>query len=395
MKKMLLLIDGSSLLSTHYHGNLPRELQGVRDPEARAALYGKILQTSDGKYTNAMFGMLKAILKIIEDQKPSHMAVCWDVTRNTFRRSLATSYKGTRKATDDPLKEQFINMQDLFNEIGIAQLMSRPEADQDNIFEADDYLGSMARKFEGEIPTFILTKDNDALQLVSKSTRLWLVTSKADELRQLYYPDFAESLPAGVIELTPDLVKAYKGVYPKECIDLKALEGDSGDNIPGVKGVGPKAAIPLIQEYGSIEVLYEMIEDLDAKEEKELKEFWKTGLGITRAPLANLLKASTEEEVLGKESAFLSKALGTIHCEIPIDESLEDFKVNILQDKLTEQCGKYEFKSLLNPKKEKVSKSLPKPKLKKPVEKTKTPPPKDELEDFVNGKFEQEQIALF
>lgn len=390
---MLLLIDGSSLLSTHYHGNLPRELQGVRDPEERQALYGKILQTSDGKYTNAMYGMLKAILKIIEEQKPSHMAVCWDVTRDTFRRALATSYKGTRKATDAPLKEQFIHMQDLFKEIGIAQLMSDPDEERENIFEADDYIGSMAKKFEGEIPTFILTKDNDALQLVSESTRLWLVTSKADELRQLYYPDFVEALPSGVIELTPDLVKAYKGVYPKQCIDLKALEGDSGDNIPGVKGVGPKAAIPLIQEYGSIETLYELLEGLDAKQEKELKEFWKTELGIARAPLANLLKESTEEEVLGKESAFLSKALGTINCEIPIPKALEDFKVKILQDKLVEQCEKYEFRSLLNTKKEKVSKPFLAPK--KTAKKTKTPPQKNDLEDFIKGEFEQEQMALF
>lgn len=393
MKKMLLLIDGSSLLSTHYHGNLPRELQGVRDPETRQALYKKILQTADGKYTNAMYGMLKAILKIIEEQKPSHLAVCWDVTRNTFRRSIAASYKGTRKATDAPLKEQFVNMQNLFQEIGIAQIMSDPEGEQEAMFEADDYLGSMARKFEGEIPTFILTKDNDALQLVSESTRLWLMTSKSDELRQLYYPDFAGTLPAGVIELTPDLVKAYKGVYPKQCIDLKALEGDSGDNIPGVKGVGPKAAIPLIQEYGSIETLYEMIEALDAKQEKELKEFWKTELGIARAPLTNLLKTSTEEEVLGKESAFLSKALGTIRCDIPITETLEDFRVNILQDKLAEQCKKYEFRSLLNAKKDKAHSAVSI--VKQPLEKTKTAPQKNRLDDFVNGKFEETQITLF
>ena len=84
MQRKLLLIDGSSLLTTHYHGNLPRQLQGVKDMTKREALFSKILHTSDGVYTNAMFGMLKAILKIIKEQQPSHIAVAWDVSRNTF-----------------------------------------------------------------------------------------------------------------------------------------------------------------------------------------------------------------------------------------------------------------------------------------------------------------------
>lgn len=380
MKNMLLLIDGSSLLSTHYHGNLPRELQGVRDPEQRQALFSKILHTSDGKYTNAMYGMLKAMLKIIKEQKPSHIAVCWDVTRDTFRRSIATSYKGTRKGTDAPLKEQFVNMQELLREIGIPQLMSDPKEDIENIFEADDYLGSMAKKFEKDIATLILTKDNDALQLVSDFTRLWLVTSKADELRKAYYPDFTEGLPTGVIELTPPLVKEYKGVYPSKCIDLKALEGDSGDNIPGVKGVGPKAAIPLIQEYGSIEAIYYILEDLDAATEKEIKEFWKTSLGISRSPISNLLKESTESEVLGKEAAFLSKQLGTIKCDIPISQELADFKVNILDDKLRKQCLKYEFNSLIP--------GAPNTKTMKPAKKVISSLSKTAtLDDFIDGNF--------
>lgn len=347
MNNMLLLIDGSSLLSTHYHGNLPRELQGVREPEKRKELYHKILHTQDGKYTNAMFGMLKAVLKIIEDQKPSHMAVCWDVSRNTFRRSINSSYKGTRKDTEYPLKEQFINMQDFFREIGIPQLMSNLDDDITEIFEADDYLGSMARKFEKTIPTYILTKDNDALQLVSDHTRLWLVTSKAEDLRAEYYPEGEYNLPNGVIELTPSLVEQYKGVSPLQCIDLKALEGDTGDNISGVKGVGPKAAIPLIKEYGSIEALYDALDGLTPSVESELKGFWKNSLGISRPPIASLLKESTDSEILGKQAAFLSKELGTIKCDIPIDKNLDDFKVTILENKLFEQCLKYEFKSLL------------------------------------------------
>ena len=104
MSRKLLLIDGSSLLSTHYHGNLPRQLQGVSDMAKREALFPKILHTSDGVYTNAMFGMLKAVLKIIREQQPSHIAVAWDVSRNTFRRQIASDYKGTRKELIHHLK---------------------------------------------------------------------------------------------------------------------------------------------------------------------------------------------------------------------------------------------------------------------------------------------------
>ena len=182
MQRKLLLIDGSSLLTTHYHGNLPRQLQGVKDMAKREALFPKILHTSDGVYTNAMFGMLKAILKIIQEQKPSHIAVAWDVSRNTFRREIAATYKSNRKPTDAPLKTQFIHMQNLLRAIGIQQLLSDPTAPISEIFEADDYLGSMAAKFETEIPVYLLTKDNDYLQLVSENTRLWLITSKSKEL---------------------------------------------------------------------------------------------------------------------------------------------------------------------------------------------------------------------
>lgn len=348
MSRKLLLIDGSSLLSTHYHGNLPRQLQGVSDMAKRELLFPKILHTSDGVYTNAMFGMLKALLKIIKEQEPSHIAVAWDVSRNTFRREIASDYKGTRKETDAPLKEQFKNMQSLLERIGIKQLMSSPDSPISETFEADDYLGSMAAKFEEEIPVYLLTKDNDYLQLVSEHTRLWLVTSKSKELAQAFYPEYAELLPDGVVELTPPLVELYQGVTPAGCLELKALCGDSSDNISGVKGVGEKSAVPLIREYGTIENLYAHIENLTPEEEKWLKEFWKADLGIVRSPLKFLLQPDTTEQKGGKTAALESKALGCIKRDIVLPYVLDDFKTQLDEAALEAECKRYEFNSLLN-----------------------------------------------
>lgn len=402
MSRKLLLIDGSSLLSTHYHGNLPRQLQGVSDMAKRELLFPKILHTSDGVYTNAMFGMLKAILKIIKEQQPSHIAVAWDVSRNTFRREIASDYKGTRKETDPPLKEQFKNMQDLLASIGIKQLMSDPNAPISETFEADDYLGSMAAKFEEEIPVYLLTKDNDYLQLVSEHTRLWLVTSKSKELVQTFYPEYASVLPDGVVELTPPLVEIYQGVTPAQCLELKALCGDSSDNISGVKGVGEKSAVPLIREYETIENLYDHIENLTAEEEKELKEFWKIDLGIARSPLKFLLQEANETQKGGKAAAFESKALGRIKRDIPLHYNLDDFKTHIDEIALETQCKRYEFNSLLSQEEEKSKKdnatslkkavSLSKPELEFLAAAKKVQEVKQNLEKNINTN---EQMSLF
>lgn len=399
MSRKLLLIDGSSLLSTHYHGNLPRQLQGVTDMAKREALFPKILHTSDGVYTNAMFGMLKALLKIIKEQEPSHIAVAWDVSRNTFRREIASDYKGTRKETDAPLKQQFKNMQDLLERIGIKQLMSSPESPISEIFEADDYLGSMAAKFEKEIPVYLLTKDNDYLQLVSDYTRLWLITSKSKELVQAFYPDCASELPDGVVELTPPLVELYQGVTPAQCLDLKALCGDSSDNISGVKGVGEKSAIPLIREYGTIENLYAHIENLTLEEEKWLKEFWKVELGIVRSPLKFLLQPDTKEQKGGKTAAFESKALGCIKRDIHLPYVLDDFKTYIDEAALETECKRYEFNSLLNKETEvkkeekaviKQVKALSQPELELIVATQKVQALKKNMQEDIN-----EQMSLF
>lgn len=339
MTEKLILIDGSSLLSTHYYGMLPKPILFAKTEEEREKHYGKILQNKKGQFTNGAFGMTKAMLKLIREQKPTHLAVAWDISRKTtFRREAYAEYKGTRGETPYPLKEQFPLMQELLGRLGIAQFMHAE-------YEADDYLGTLSRKFEKEIPTYILTKDRDALQLVSDHTRLWLMQTsedKAKELCQSYYPEGPEfNIPRNCFELTPQIVKAEFGVHPDCCVMLKALTGDASDNIPGVKGVGAASAVPLVNEYRTIDNLYADIENIDGKEEKEIKAFWKEYLGISRSPLSFLLKDGA------REAAKMSEFLGTIKTDIPVEASLDDLKINICETEMKECFEELEFQSLI------------------------------------------------
>ena len=338
----LLLIDGSSLLSTQYYGNLPRELMFAKTQEERENYYGKIMHTSTGIYTNAIYGFMRTFIKIIKCQKPSHIAVTWDISRNTFRREIDKDYKGTRSETPEPLKDQFKLCQEILKEMNVMQFM-------DSKYEADDFCGSLSTKFENQIPVRILTKDNDYLQLVTKDTKLWLMFTteeKADGLFKKYKLDKNDfNIPDKSFELTEELVKKEFGIKPSEVPDLKSLVGDKSDNIKGVSGIGEASAVPLIAHYGSIEKLYEAIDNLDKAKEKEIKEFWKNELSIKRSPLNYLLKTS-DTEIVGKESAFISKKLAIIKKDIDIPETLDDLKININLEKAEENFRKLEFKSL-------------------------------------------------
>ena len=181
-KDFLLLVDGSSLLSTQYFGNLPREIMFAKTTEDREKFYDKIMQTTTGIYTNAIYGFMRTFLKILKEQKPTYIAVAWDMSRDTFRREIAADYKGTRGETPKPLKDQFKLCQEILKEMNVPQFM-------DTRFEADDFCGTLSKKFEKEVPVRIYTKDNDYLQLVTEDTRLWLAFTtqdKADDLFKKY-----------------------------------------------------------------------------------------------------------------------------------------------------------------------------------------------------------------
>lgn len=404
MTEKLLIIDGSSLLSTSFYATATAYLMAKTDEDKEKALE-RLMKTSDGRYTNGVFPFMRTLLSLIKKNQPTHLAIVWDVSRQTFRQEIAGgTYKGTRKATPHPLKEQFISTQNLLQGI-IPQFLSG--RDDEEVYEADDFAGSLAKRFQTEIPVFLHTKDEDYLQLVDSNTRVWLGSSKADKMFEdlnLNRQEF--NVPDGFFEFTLSTLKDIKGLEPYQIVEYKALCGDTSDNIPGVKGVGEKAVIPLLQEYGTIEAIYETIENLSAKEEKELKKFFKESLGIGRSPISYMLadgvialgngdkinynaifdevteedttlqplfeeklgklkfpirlsKAEDieklkNEEVFGiqlcaKESAFISKELATIKTDIEsiAQVNLDDIKLNIDYTELKNRLLDLEIKTLI------------------------------------------------
>ena len=325
MRPKLLIIDGSSMLATAYYAYMPNEMKFAKSDEEREKYYDRLLHAPDGTYTNAIFGMCMQLSRLLSGWRPDYLAVAFDKTRNTFRRGMYDGYKAQRKETQRPLKEQMALMQDLLSSSGIPVFVS-------DIYEADDLAGTLVQKYKESMAIRLVSKDRDYLQLVDDAynVRLWVPTSEkdAEDARKavsLYTgddyvcPDFMRHFT----EYTDVKVYADKGVYPRNIPDLKAIEGDSSDNIPGVKGVS-SAAAPLIQEYGGLNGIYEAIDDCgsDTKKEKELAAFWKNSLSISRNPI-NALKHD-------RKSAFLSLDLATIrtYCDEVIGCDLEASPVN-------------------------------------------------------------------
>lgn len=318
-----LIIDGSSLLSTQFYGNLPREILMAKTVEEKEKYYYKIMKTGKGVYTNAIYGFLRSLFSIIEKQKPAYLAVTWDITRNTFRKDLYDGYKANRSDTIEPLRQQFVLCQEILEKIGVTQFM-------DSRYEADDFSGSLAKKFSKEVPVVVMTKDHDYLQLVDDGTKLWLLMSdqsKADSFNSRHGIDKnSHNTPEKTVWLDRELVCKEFGVYPESIPSLKGLMGDSADNIKGVPGIGDKTATALIAYYKSVDKLYE---DINASSDtKELAAKWKNELGISRNPYGYLTKTS-ETELVGEKAARLSEKLATIICDLPIEKELDDMKTVI------------------------------------------------------------------
>ena len=339
----LLLIDGSSLLSTQFFGSLPRQILFAKTIEEKEKYYDKILQTDDGFYTNGVFGFVKYLLKIIREQKPSHIAIAWDLSRNTFRREIYPDYKGNRGETMAPLSDQFAICQEVVKAFGIAQFMS-------GTFEADDFCGTLAEKFKSEIPVFIMTKDNDYLQLVDDKIKLWLMhgtAEKTDELYKKYGIDKSKvNAPDRCFVYDKELIKKEFGVEPENINSLKGIMGDASDNIKGVPGVGEATARLLIGKYHTVDELYKAINNKDKKELDEIKKAWKEELGINRSPLSYLLKTS-DTELVGEKSARLSEQLATIKKDIDTTGvELSDLISDIDFEAGTKIIKALEFKSI-------------------------------------------------
>jgi len=335
---MFLIIDGSSMLVTAYHALLPNEIKFEKDEEKKKLYYDKIMHNSKGVYTNAIYGMTSQLLKIISEQKPEYMAVVFDKSRKTFRRDLYAEYKAQRKSTAEPLKEQFILMEEIIEKLGIKCLYSET-------VEADDYAGSIAKYFEGpDVDVKLLTKDHDYLQLVNDYTKVWMVQSSKDNLTKLeekYLLPNGETLkdyklPDKVFEFNSEVVLGEEGVLPTQIADKKGLCGDSSDNIPGIKGVGESAVLPLLSHYKTVESIYEAIEEGNTE---NLAKFWKENLKIKRNPMKLFIE--------NKDIALLSKRLATIKTDVEIPKDINEYKYDINKDVLKEILEEYEFNSLM------------------------------------------------
>ncbi|MHB9013069.1 MAG: DNA polymerase I [Ignavibacteriaceae bacterium] len=247
--------------------------------KAYFAFINRPLVTSKGEPTSAVFGFITQLLKILEDTKPDYLAVAFDSKEKTFRHDKYENYKSSRSAMPDDMIPQIDRIKEIVEVLKIP-IYILPK------YEADDIIGTaVLRAEELGLESYVITPDKDFNQMVTDKVKVIKPGKTTDE--NVVY-DVAR-------------VKEEFGFEPKQMIDYLALIGDSSDDIPGVKGIGPKGAIPLIQKYGSVEEIYNHIDEID-----------KAGI-----------KAKLIE---GKESAFISKDLATIHCEVPLEMNFDDAK---------------------------------------------------------------------
>lgn len=257
-KDTFLIVDGNSLMHRAYHA-LP-------------------LMDADGTYTNAIYGFLNMLLKVIKEEDVRYIAVCFDEHGPTFRHTAYPDYKAGRSATPDELRQQFRTIRELLTDIGVKwyTLMG---------WEADDLLGTLSLRAEEEVRPLLLTGDRDALQLVDGKTELMFTRKGISE----------------TILFTPAKVHEEYGFGPEQVTDWKGLAGDSSDNIPGIPGIGDKTAVKLLQKYGTLENILASTD----KEKGKLRERLETW----------------------PDQARMCKELATIHRDAPVDFRLSDCKL--------------------------------------------------------------------
>ena len=283
MVKKLILIDGNNLMFRSYYAT---------------AYSGNMMKNSKGMPTNALFGFVSMINKIINEENPKYIAVAFDIGKN-FRKEQYDFYKEGRQQTPDELKAQMPIARKILDAMNIKHFELEP-------YEADDIIGTIVKMTEEDkdFASVIVSSDKDLLQLISEETEVKLL--KQTGFIRYNYKTFVDD---------------YK-IEPIRIIDLKALMGDSSDNIPGVKGIGEKTALKLLQEYKSLENLYDNVESITGKTKEKL--------------------------INDKENAFMSKKIATIYRDVPLNIDLEDLKFDLKDDtELKEIYNELEFYSLL------------------------------------------------
>lgn len=277
MKKELVIIDGNSLLYR--------------------AFYALPLLSKNGVYTNAVYGFLRMLLSVYRTMDPEYMAVSFDKDKHTFRMELYEDYKGTRKPAPPELVPQFALIRDVLRVMGIAQY-------EISGFEGDDILGTLAARYEKELPVKVITGDRDALQLVNDRTTVFLTQRGISDMA----------------EMTPEAVKAKYGITPEQVVDMKALMGDASDNIPGVAGVGEKTALKLLTQYGTLDALYDHGEEIKGKLGEKVRS--------------------------GRNAAYLSQTLARIRRDVPVEAPLEEMHRPVHAEEMTALFRQLGFEQL-------------------------------------------------
>lgn len=278
--KKLLIVDGNSILNRAYYGIRP-------------------LSNKEGLPTNALFGMMTILKRHLDHFKPEYALIAFDLKAKTFRHKAHDFYKANRKPMPEDLAIQLPYAKELVKMLGfnVVELEG---------YEADDIIGTASRIAPSDVHSYILTGDRDSLQLINEHTSVVLVKTKED------------------IIYTPEKFFEDFGVTPLQYIDVKAIMGDSSDNIPGIAGIGEKGAFKLITEYGSLDGLYANYES------------------------SSLSQGMKDKITNGKEMAYISKYLATIVLDVPINKSFDDFKNNGLDAlNLRKNFIKLEFGSLI------------------------------------------------
>ena len=277
--KRLVIIDGNSLVNRAFYA-LP------------------LLTTSSGKIYNAVYGFCNILIKLITEEKPDYMVVAFDAARKTFRNEMYSEYKGTRKGMPEELAAQMPALKDLLKKMNIKII------EQVGI-EADDIIGTMARKFD-DVHSIIVTGDRDSLQLIDNKTEVWLTKHGISQILELNERQLYEEF----------------GLKPSQIVDLKSLMGDASDNIPGVKGIGEKTAMSLLQTYGTMKNVYQHINEISGKTQEKLIE--------------------------GQNMADLSYKLATILTDCNIKCELEDCEYDFpFNNEVKQKFNEYEFRSLV------------------------------------------------
>lgn len=302
MENKLAIIDGSSLLYRAFYALPPT------------------MTSPDGVPTNAVYGFLRMLLSLYRELDPAYVAVTFDKDRQTFRMEMYDGYKATRKPAPAELVPQFDLILEVMHVMGVAVYSLSG-------YEGDDVLGTLSARYEKELPVAIVTGDRDALQLASDRTTVYLTQKGISSMS----------------EMTPKAVEEKYGITPSQVIDMKALMGDTADNIPGVPGIGEKTALKLLTQYKTLDNLYAHVDEIKGAQGKKL--------------------------AAGKDMAYLSYKLAAIKRDVPMETTLEEMAqpVHISEMKelfsrlginLLSQFGELpRFTALAEAKKEEVTKA--------------------------------------